>query len=91
LSEDRAVLKPEEHQCCPTKKLEKRETILRLAIEKVLPEFAKACRDDVKALIIHQDGFAADYDEYELLGMAQSNMPDCTEKKSTSSAKTWKH
>jgi len=50
--------------------LEKREKVLRLAIEKVLPEFAKACRDDVKALIIHQDGFAADYNEYELLGMA---------------------
>ena len=50
--------------------LEKRETVLRLAIEEILPEFVKACRDDAEALIVHQDGFAADYDEYALLGMA---------------------
>ena len=41
--------------------LEKREKVLRLAIEKILPEFVKACRDDTEALIIHQDGFAADF------------------------------
>jgi len=52
------------------KDIEKRETILRMVIERMLPDFVKACRDDVTALILHQDGFAADYDEYELLGMA---------------------
>lgn len=50
--------------------LEKREQIIRTAIERTLPNFVKACRDDVEALIIHQDGIAADYNEYELLGMA---------------------
>ena len=36
--------------------LEKREKVLRLAIEKVLPEFVKACRDDAETLTICQDG-----------------------------------
>jgi hypothetical protein len=52
------------------KDVENREKVLRIAIERMLPDFVKACRDDVEALIIHQDGFAADYNEYELLGMA---------------------
>ncbi len=39
---------------------------------KKLPEFAKACADDTELVLIHQDAFAADYqeDEYALLGMA---------------------
>ena len=41
-------------------------------IRKKLPEFAKACADDTELVLIHQDAFAADYqeDEYALLGMA---------------------
>ena len=40
-------------------------------MERMLPEFVKACAETVgDPLLIHQDGFAADYDEYELLGMA---------------------
>ena len=50
--------------------LEKREKALKMAMERILPEFVKACRETGEPLLIHQDGFAADYDEYELLGMA---------------------
>jgi hypothetical protein len=51
--------------------LEKREKVLRMAIERTLPDFVKACTENGgEPLLIHQDGFAADYDEYELLGMA---------------------
>jgi len=41
-------------------------------IRKKLPEFVKACADDTELVLIHQDAFAADYqeDEYALLGMA---------------------
>ena len=50
--------------------VEKREKTLRMAMEKVLPDFVKSCRESVEPLVIHQDAFAVDYDEYELLGMA---------------------
>ena len=48
-----------------------RESSLIATIRKKLPEFAKACADDME-LVVHQDSFAADYqdDEYALLGMA---------------------
>ena len=50
-----------------------REANLMAAIEAKLPEFARACReDDIPTIILHQDAFAADYqeEEYRLLGMA---------------------
>ena len=49
-----------------------RESNLVAIIRKQLPEFAKACADDTELVLIHQDAFAADYqeDEYALLGMA---------------------
>ena len=49
-----------------------RESSLIATIRRKLPEFAKACADDTKLVSIHQDAFAADYqeDEYALLGMA---------------------
>jgi len=50
--------------------LEKREKVLRIAMERVLPDFVKSCTETGEPLIIHQDAFAPDYDEYELLGMA---------------------
>jgi len=46
---------------------------LKAEVEKKLPEFAKACREGgAEALMLHQDAFAADYQEHEytLLGMA---------------------
>jgi len=49
-----------------------RESSLIATIRKRLPEFAKACADDTEVVLLHQDWFAADYqdDEYLLLGMA---------------------
>jgi hypothetical protein len=49
-----------------------RESSLIATIRKTLPEFAKACADDAELVLLHQDAFAADYqeDEYTLLGMA---------------------
>ena len=50
-----------------------RESALISAIEKQLPEFARICRDpDSSLVVMHQDAFAADYqeEEYRLLGMA---------------------
>jgi hypothetical protein len=57
-----------------TVKLVSREADLIAAIDKVLPDFARACRAyDVPIVVIHQDAFAADYeeDEYRLIGMAK--------------------
>jgi hypothetical protein len=49
-----------------------RESCLIATIRKNLPDFAKACADDTELVLLHQDAFAADYqeDEYALLGMA---------------------
>jgi hypothetical protein len=50
-----------------------RESSPIATIRKNLPDFAKACADDEAELVLlHQDAFAADYqeDEYALLGMA---------------------
>ena len=49
-----------------------RECSLIATIRKNLPDFAKACADDTELVLLHQDAFAADYqeDEYTLLGMA---------------------
>jgi hypothetical protein len=49
-----------------------RESSLIATIRKNLPDFAKACADDMELVLLHQDAFAADYqeDEYTLLGMA---------------------
>ena len=48
--------------------LEKREKALTMAMERMLPDFVKSCRETGGPLLIHQDAFAVDYDEYELLG-----------------------
>jgi hypothetical protein len=49
-----------------------RESSLIATIRKNLPDFARMCADDSEFVILHQDSFAADYqdDEYALLGMA---------------------
>src|SRR5450755_4632954 len=49
-----------------------RESSLIATIRTKLPEFAKTCADDTELVLLHQDAFAADYqeDEYVLLGMA---------------------
>ena len=49
-----------------------RESDLIATIRKALTEFAKARADEADLVLLHQDAFAADYqeDEYRLLGMA---------------------
>ena len=49
-----------------------RESSLIATIRKQPPDFARRCASDVETVILHQDAFAADYqeDEYMLLGMA---------------------
>jgi hypothetical protein len=49
-----------------------RESNLIATIRRQLPEFAKTCAGDSELVVLHQDSFAADYqeDEYSLLGMA---------------------
>jgi len=49
-----------------------RESNLIATVRKMLPEFAKTCADEAELVLLHQDAFAADYqeDEYRLLGMA---------------------
>jgi hypothetical protein len=53
--------------------LARKEANLIAGIEKMLPDFARACRaHDNTVVTMHQDAFAADYQEgeYRLLGMA---------------------
>jgi hypothetical protein len=49
-----------------------RESSLIATIRKKLPDFARMGADDSELVLLHQDAFAADYqeDEYMLLGMA---------------------
>jgi hypothetical protein len=53
--------------------LARKEINLAAAVERMLPDFARACRaPDTPVVIMHQDAFAADYqeEEYRLIGMA---------------------
>jgi hypothetical protein len=53
--------------------LARKEANLVAVVEKMLPEFARACRaHDTPVVIMHQDAFAADYqeEEYRLIGLA---------------------
>lgn len=51
---------------------QQKEAALTAKIRSLLPDFVKACRASDDAVIIHQDSFAADYqdDEFALFGMA---------------------
>ena len=52
--------------------LMEKEVALAAEVERLLPDFVNSCRDKADAVIIHQDSFAADYQdhEYALLGKA---------------------
>ena len=54
------------------KELVKKESALTAEIERLLPDFARSCRDSADVVIIHQDSFAAGYqeEEYTLFGKA---------------------
>jgi hypothetical protein len=49
-----------------------RKASLMMEIRRLLPDFVKSCGKNEDVIILHQDSFAADYqqDEYVLLGMA---------------------
>lgn len=70
--------------------IEKQEKALSIAMERMLPDFVKSCRETVGRLIIHQDEFGVDYNSMNFLGW-QSSLLDCMEKKFTSSVKIGKH
>ena len=55
-----------------SKELMEKETALIAEIERLFPDFARSCRDSADVVIIHQDSFAADYqdEEYTLFGKA---------------------
>jgi hypothetical protein len=52
--------------------LKQKEAALSAEIRRLLPDFVRSCLKNEDMVIIHQDSFAADYqqDEYALLGMA---------------------
>ena len=52
--------------------LKQKEAALSAEIRRLLPDFVRSCLKNEDVVIIHQDSFAADYqqDEYALLGMA---------------------
>jgi hypothetical protein len=52
--------------------IRQRKAALLVEIRRVLPDFVKSCGKNEDVIILHQDSFAADYqdDEYKLLGMA---------------------
>ncbi|MGA8676625.1 MAG: hypothetical protein WB621_15525 [Candidatus Acidiferrales bacterium] len=56
----------------PEEKRKEKETALAAEVESLLPDFVNSCRDKAAVIVIHQDAFAADYqdDEYVLLGKA---------------------
>lgn len=56
----------------PEKELMEKETALTAEVQRLLPDFVNSCRDKADVVIIHQDAFAADYQdhEYALLGKA---------------------
>ena len=49
-----------------------KEVALAAEVERLLPDFVNSCCDKADVVIIHQDAFAADYQDYEyaLLGKA---------------------
>ena len=59
-------------QNMPEKELMEKEAALAAEVERLLPEFVNSCRDKADVVIVHQDAFAADYQdhEYALLGKA---------------------
>jgi hypothetical protein len=56
----------------PEAELMEKEAALAAEVERLLPDFVNSCRDKADLVIIHQDAFAADYQdhEYALLGKA---------------------
>ena len=60
------------HRAVNNEQRMQRESTLIATIRTKLPDFARMCAGDAEKVVLHQDSFAADYqeDEYMLLGMA---------------------
>jgi hypothetical protein len=55
-----------------------RESNLIATIRKKLPDFARMCADDAEHVLLHQDAFAADYQEDEYKHRTElSNLTHC--------------
>jgi hypothetical protein len=56
----------------PEEELMEKEAALAAEVERLLPDFVNSCRDKADVVVIHQDAFAADYQDHEfaLLGKA---------------------
>jgi hypothetical protein len=56
----------------PEEERREKEEALTAKMERLLPDFVKTRRKNPDIVILHQDSFAADYqdDEYAILGMA---------------------
>jgi hypothetical protein len=50
-----------------SKELVEKETALVAEIERLLPEFARTCRESADVVVLHQDAFAADYQDHEYM------------------------
>jgi hypothetical protein len=59
-------------QNMPEEELMRKTAAPTAEVERLLPDFVNSCRDKADVVIIHQDAFAADYQdhEYALLGKA---------------------
>jgi hypothetical protein len=51
-------------QNMPEEELVEKEVALAVEVEGLLPVFVNCCRDKADAVIIHQDAFAADYQDH---------------------------
>jgi hypothetical protein len=50
-------------QNMPEEELMDKEAALAAEVERLLPDFVNSCRDKADVVIIHQDAFAADYQD----------------------------
>jgi hypothetical protein len=58
----------------PEERLKHKEANLFAEITRLLPDFAKSCRENKDTIIIHQDSFAADYQDEDLMLMMLSSL-----------------
>ena len=67
-------------QNMPEEELMEKEAALAAEVERLLPEFVNSCRNKADVVLIHQDAFAADYQDHECksrsrLGPSMSDGP----------------
>jgi hypothetical protein len=65
------------------KDLVEKEKTLVAEIETLLPDFARSCRGSEDVILIHQDSFAADYEDHETRNQAKIATRSLLEAKET--------